>query len=85
MSAQCSLKAFSDLDLRDEMCNLLSQSSALVMNTYGGSGEGFRGMSEQHQDTYLFAVHEMLGRMEAIWEEIGERRHAKSTNVSGAQ
>jgi len=85
LPAQRAFQAFSDLDLGDEMSKLLPQAHAFIANTYGGSGEGFRGMDERHQDSYLFAVAEMLGRMEAIWDEIGERHRAKSTSALGAQ
>jgi len=85
LPAKHGFKVFSDLELTDEIDNLMMQSSALVMNTYGGSGEGFRGMNEEYQDAYLFAVHGMLIRLEAIWGELGDRRRASAKGSMDVQ
>lgn len=67
--------SFSELALRDEMDKLLLQSRAALLNTYGGSGSGFRGMNESDQDAYMFMVHEMISRVESVWTEIDQRRN----------
>lgn len=67
-------QTFSELDLRDEMNKLLQQSGAVIFNTYGGSGDGFRGMHEAYQDAYMGMVHEMVSRVESVWNEIEQRR-----------
>ncbi len=66
--------AYGNLDLRDEMDGLLMQITALIMNTYGGSGEGFRGMHESLQDAYMGSVSGMAFRIESVWKEIERRR-----------
>jgi len=74
VATQSPFQAFSELDLRDEMHNLLMQTTALVLNTYGGSGEGFRGMNEDAQDSYMFLVFNMVKRVESVWKELEWRR-----------
>lgn len=50
----------SHIDNLDGLNETLAKAKALALMTYGESGEKFRGMCDEMQDTYLWALSDII-------------------------
>jgi hypothetical protein len=63
----------SKLELEDFIHERMLKAHALAANTYGASGEGFRGMNDDLQDNYLWALSDMLREANEAQQELVRR------------
>lgn len=56
-----------DFDLLTELSLKLH---ALLIVTYGESGEGFRGLSDEIQDAYLWTCSDMAGQLNEVAKRV---------------
>lgn len=52
------------IDLMDQISVLSKKLRALLCNTYGNSGESFRDLNKDLQDTYLWTCADIAGELE---------------------
>ena len=50
----------SNFDLEDFISDRLVKANALIANTYGESGDAFRNLNDDLQDTYLWTISDLL-------------------------
>lgn len=55
--------------------------AAMLSHTYGGSGESFRSMNDEAQDSYLWACHDLVEKIEALTGKLA----TSSTNMEAAR
>lgn len=76
--ANTAIDTASEVDLRDQIDNSLRRARALVLNTYGESGESFRKFSNDIQDDYMDAILALLDGVSSAWEQLDGFYHSFS-------
>ena len=79
MSEIISVANVDETDLRYLIGENLAKASALASNTFGGSGESFRNMSDTLQDNYMWTVSDLIEQAEKAWIELENRRYLAFT------
>lgn len=54
------------LDDTDALGEAAQKLRAMLLHTYGESGEAFRNMNDSRQDTYLWACSDLAGEIERL-------------------
>lgn len=58
--------------LMNRVSGLSMKLHALLCNTYGGSGESFRSLNDDLQDSYMWACASLAGELEEAVTALGE-------------
>lgn len=68
--------AGSKLDIGDQIASRIQQLDAMLTMTFGESGESFRDMNADLQDSFLWSCSSAITEIRQLWEllEQGERR-----------
>lgn len=73
--ANTAINTASEVDLRNQIDESLRRAKALVLNTYGESGEGFRKLANDIQDDYMDAINGLLLSAESAWNQLDDLHH----------